>query len=138
MSGVNRVTLLGRVGKDPETKTIGNGQTVSNFSIATSESWKDKSTGEKKEQTEWHNCQAWGSTAEIIQKYVRKGDQIYVEGKIKTRSWEKDGVTRYVTEIIVSTVNLIGGNKSENRQTAAASTETPSAGSSLATDDLPF
>lgn len=116
MAGVNKVILLGRLGKDPETKTIGSGQMVANFSIATSETWKDKSTGEKKESTEWHNCQAWGPVAEIIQKYVHKGDQVYVEGKLKTRSWEKDGITRYVTEIIVSGVNLIGGGKQEQTQ----------------------
>lgn len=138
MSGVNKATLLGRLGKDPECKTINSGQMVANFSIATSESWKDRTTGEKKEQTEWHNCQAWGTLAEIAQKYLHKGDQVYVEGKIKTRSWEKDGVTRYVTEIIVGSIVLLGGGQKSDATRQEAPTPTATPQGSIATDDLPF
>lgn len=140
MAGVNKVILLGRLGKEPESKQV-NGQTVTNFSIATSESYKDKN-GEKKEVTDWHNCVAWGSVGDIIAKYVHKGDSLYVEGKSKTRSWEKDGVTKYVTEVVVNIVNLIGGNKSNNdygsgnQQSSSASA--PSSEGSSITDDLPF
>jgi single-strand DNA-binding protein len=113
MSGVNKVTILGRLGKDPEMKSFNNGNSVANFSIATSEEWKDKTTGEKKSNTEWHNIVAYTPFAEIVSKYLNKGDQVYIEGKLKTRSWEKDGVTRYVTEVIASSVQLLGGNKRE-------------------------
>lgn len=139
MAGVNKVILLGRLGKDPETRNTGN-QSVTNFSMATSESYKDKATGEKKETTEWHNCQAWGAVGDIIAKYVKKGDNLYVEGKIKTRSWEKDGVTRYVTEVVVNTVNLIGGNRTHDSSgPASTQSQAPSddGGRSLS-DDLPF
>jgi single-strand DNA-binding protein len=127
---VNKVILLGRVGKDPEVRNLDNGRTVANFSLATSETYKDKS-GEKKETTEWHNLVLWGKTAEIAQKYVSKGDQIYVEGKLQTRSWEKDGVTKYTTETIVDKLTLIGGNKRSTNQEEPAAVED-------STDDLPF
>jgi single-strand DNA-binding protein len=128
---VNRVILLGRVGKDPEVRNTTNGKTVANFSLATSESYKD-SSGEKKETTEWHNLVLWGKTAEIAQKYVSKGDQIYVEGKLQTRSWEKDGVTKYTTETIVDKLTLIGGNKRSTNQ------EEPAAVEDSTDDTLPF
>lgn len=140
MAGVNKVILLGRTGKDPESKTVNN-QTVANFSIATSEVYKDKNTGEKKETTEWTNCVAWGAVGDIISKYVKKGDQVYVEGKLKTRSWEKDGVTKYVTEVIVNAVTLIGGNNKENSSSQSNSSKTTTASAekeSSYTDDLPF
>lgn len=141
MSGVNKCILIGRVGKDPEVKTTGNGQKVANFSIATSESYKDKQTSEKKEITDWHNIVIWGSLVDVIEKYVHKGDQIYIEGKMRTRSWEKDGVTRYTTEVIGNNITLLGNKNSgdssneprqrpQNNQTTYASNE--------GTDDLPF
>jgi len=105
---VNKVILLGRLGKDPEVRNLENGNQVANFSIATSEYSKDKS-GNKKESTEWHNIVLWGKVAEIASKYLKKGNQVLVEGKIKTRSWEKDGVTRYVTEIMGDNITLLGG-----------------------------
>jgi single-strand DNA-binding protein len=142
MSGLNKVQLIGRVGKDPEIKTFQNGGSIANFSIATSENWKDKTTGEKKESTEWHNISVNGPLVSVVEKFVHKGDQIYVEGKIKQRSWEKDGVTKYITEIIVRDLLLIGGKPqtSEPNQRISASpvdTTTPAQTSSTM-DDLPF
>jgi single-strand DNA-binding protein len=136
MSSVNKVILLGRVGKDPEVRALNNGNMVANFSLATSESYKDKTTGEKKETTEWSNLVLWGKTAEIAQKYVSKGDLIYVEGKLQTRSWEKDGVTRYTTEIVVNTLTMLG-NKNSNTS-GPAHQEEVAAETTGASDDLPF
>lgn len=135
MSGVNRVFLLGRLGKDPELKTV-QGNSVCNFSIATSESYKDKTTGEKKETTEWHNVVFWRALADVAGKYLKKGDMIYMEGKIKTRSWEKDGVTRYTTEILGDKLTMIQTSKKEGgaKPSAAPEPEPETFGS----DDLPF
>lgn len=108
---VNKVIILGRLGKDPESRTLENGNAVCNFTVATSEIYKDKVTGEKKETTDWHNVVLWRGLAETATKFLKKGDQVYIEGKIRTRSWEKDGVTRYTTEIIGDNLNLIGGGK---------------------------
>jgi len=112
MSSVNKVILVGRLGKDPEVRNLDNGNMVANFTVATSESFKDKS-GEKKEVTEWHNVVLWRGLAEIAQKYLHKGDQVYLEGKNQTRSWEKDGVTRYVTEVVVNNLTMLGGKSNE-------------------------
>lgn len=109
--GVNKVILVGSVGQDPETRYLPNGSAVTNFSIATSEVWKDKNSGEKQERTEWSRCVAYQRLAEIIAEYVRKGSKIYVEGKLQTRSWEQDGQKRYVTEIIVSEMQLLDSKK---------------------------
>lgn len=147
MSGVNKVILIGRLGKDPDVKTIGNGSVVANFSIATSDSYKDKTTGEKKETTEWHNIVVWRSLAEIVQKYVHKGDMVYIEGKLRTRSWEKDGVTRYTTEIIADQLTMLGskgsGSNSSSQPSTSQSESKPAAGTQSSfmdssTDDLPF
>jgi len=109
---VNKVILVGRLGKDPETRYMTNGEAVTNFSIATSETWKDKS-GEKQEKTEWHNCVAYRRTAEVIAEYVKKGSQIYVEGKLQTRKWQtKEGQDRYTTEIVVDQMQMLGGKSS--------------------------
>ena len=109
MSGVNKVILVGRSGKDPEVRHLENGATVANFSMATSETYKDRTTGEKRETTEWHNVVLWRGLAEVAEKYVKKGDMIYIEGKLKTRSWEKDGVTRYTTEVVGDNMTMLGG-----------------------------
>lgn len=107
MSGVNRATILGRLGKDPEVKVLDGGQTVTNMSIATSESWTDKD-GTKQERTEWHRVTAWGKLAEICGKYLTKGRQVYLDGKIQTRSWETDnGEKRYTTEIVAQNVQFL-------------------------------
>jgi len=102
MSGVNKVILIGNLGQDPDVKYMPSGDAVANVSIATSESWKDKNTGEKQERTEWHKVVFFGKVAEIAQKYLHKGSKVYVEGKLKTRKWQdKEGQDRYTTEIVV-------------------------------------
>ena len=139
MSGVNKVILVGRLGKDPEVRHLENGATVANFSMATSETYKDRQTGERREQTEWHNVVLWRGLAEVAERYVKKGDMIYVEGKLRTRSWEKDGVTRYTTEVVGDNMTMLGG-KGDNSSTGAeyqppAAQDAPAED---ATDDLPF
>jgi single-strand DNA-binding protein len=148
MSGVNKVILIGRLGKDPEVRNLDNGAVVANFSIATSESYKDRTTGEKKEVTEWHNIVLWRGLAEIAQKFLRKGDMVYIEGKLRTRSWEKEGVTRYTTEIVADNMNMLspksGGGSVGGSDYSSTSEKSPAesfrnAGSSAdTTDDLPF
>lgn len=102
-SSLNKVELIGRLGKDPEVKNLSNGSSVANFSVATSETWKDKRTGEKQEKTEWHNIVVWNeNTIKFVEDYCKKGDLVRIEGKIQTRKWEdKDGVDRYSTEIVI-------------------------------------
>lgn len=156
MSGVNKVILVGRLGKDPEVRHLENGATVANFSMATSETYKDRTTGERREQTEWHNVVLWRGLAEVAEKYVKKGDMIYVEGKLKTRSWEKDGVTRYTTEVVGDNMTMLGGgsnpgnaggggySQQENTyQQAQPAAQAPASAPAAApvedaTDDLPF
>jgi single-strand DNA-binding protein len=107
VSGVNKVIIVGNLGKDPEVKAVGQ-TTVANFSLATSESYTDKS-GQKQEKTEWHKIVAWGKLAELAGQYLKKGRQVYVEGKLQTREYEKDGQKRYSTEIVASSVTFLGG-----------------------------
>jgi len=109
---VNKVILIGRLGKDPETRYMTSGEAVTNATLATSETWKDKS-GEKQEKTEWHNLVFYRRLAEIAGEYLKKGSQIYVEGKIQTRKWQtKEGQDRYTTEIIVNEMTMLGGKSS--------------------------
>jgi single-strand DNA-binding protein len=147
MSGVNKVILVGRLGKDPEVRNLDNGAVVANFSIATSESYKDRTTGEKKEITEWHNIVLWRGLAEIAQKYLHKGDMVYIEGKLRTRSWEKDGVTRYTTEIVGDNMNMLspkgnggGGMSSDygSSDRSVVDNMRVTAPADTSTDDLPF
>ena len=111
MAGINKVILVGRLGNDPEVRYTPDGTAVANFSIATSDEWTDKATNEKKERTEWHRIVAWRRLGEICGEYLSKGRQVYVEGKLQTRSWEKDGVTRYTTEIVASDVQFLGAKE---------------------------
>ncbi len=114
MSGVNKVILIGRLGADPEVKTVSNGNTVARLSLATSESWTDKE-GQKQEKTEWHRVVVWGRLAEICGRYLAKGRQVYIEGRLQTRSWEdQQGQKKYTTEIVGSTVQFIGGNQAQD------------------------
>jgi single-strand DNA-binding protein len=118
MSGsVNKVILVGNLGKDPEIRHLENGAAVANFSIATSENYKDRKTGEKVSQTEWHNIVAWRGLAEIAEKYLKKGHKVYIEGKLKTRTWQdQDGNNRYSTEVITDNLTMLGNaNQNENR-----------------------
>ncbi|MFH1994050.1 MAG: single-stranded DNA-binding protein [Pseudomonadota bacterium] len=112
---INKVILVGNLGRDPEVSYTASGVAVAKFSIATSERWTDKESGERKERTEWHRVVAWRRLGEICGEYLSKGRQVYVEGKLQTRSWEKDGVTRYTTEIVASDVQFLG-----TKDTAAA------------------
>ncbi|WP_296267388.1 single-stranded DNA-binding protein [Pseudomonas sp. UBA6562] len=110
--GVNKVILVGTCGQDPQTRYLPNGNAVTNLSLATSEAWTDKQTGQKVEKTEWHRVVLFGKVAEIAGEYMRKGSQCYIEGKLKTREWEKDGIKRYSTEVHVDingTMQLLGG-----------------------------
>ena len=116
MAGVNLVIILGNLGNDPEVRYMPNGEPVANISIATSETWNDKNTGEKREKTEWHRVTAYRRTAEIIVQYTRKGSKLYVEGKLQTRKWtDNNGVDRYTTEIIADSVQLLDSRGDGNR-----------------------
>jgi single-strand DNA-binding protein len=107
MASVNKVILVGNLGRDPEVRYMPNGEAVANFSIATTENWKDKS-GVKQEKTEWHNIVMYRRLAEIAGEYLKKGRPVYIEGRLQTRKWEKDGVTRYSTEIIGDQMQMLG------------------------------
>ena len=126
MAGVNKVILIGNLGKDPEVRHLESGVPVASFSIATSESYNDKNTGEKKTVTEWHNIVLWRGLAEVAEKYLHKGDQVYIEGKLRTRQWEKDGVTRYTTEVVGENMTMLGGRpKPEGAPAAPTEVSTP-------------
>jgi single-strand DNA-binding protein len=108
--GINKVILVGNVGGDPETRYMPSGSAVTNLTIATNETWKDKQTGEKKERTEWHRVAMFNRLAEIAAEYLRKGSQVYIEGKIRTRKWQdKEGQDRFTTEIIADEMQMLGG-----------------------------
>ena len=133
--GVNKVILVGNLGQDPETRYMPSGGAVTNLSIATSESWKDKQTGEKKERMEWHRVVFFNRLAEIAGEYLKKGSKVYVEGSLRTREWEKDGIKRYSTEIVASEMQMLdsrgagGGDyaQSYDNQGAGQSAAQPSA-----------
>ncbi|MFI3256361.1 MAG: single-stranded DNA-binding protein [Psittacicella sp.] len=115
MAGVNKVILLGRLGQDPVVNTFSNsGDMVANISIATSETWKDKITGEQKSITEWHRVVFYKKLAEIVDKYLRKGSQVYIEGKLQTRKWtDKEGLERYTTEIVASNMTMLDSRRDD-------------------------
>lgn len=148
MSGVNKVILVGNLGADPEIRHLQNGVSVANFRIATSESFKDRQTGERREQTEWHSIVAWRGLADITERYLRKGSKVYVEGKLRTRQWQdKDGNQRYTTEIQADEMTLLdrpsggGGDipattPRANEPSVASTTNMPAG--QQPEDDLPF
>lgn len=108
--GVNKVIIVGNLGNDPDTKYMPSGSAVTNLSVATNESWKDKATGEQKDRTEWHKVAMFGRLAEISAEYLRKGSQVYIEGKLRTRKWQdQQGNDRYSTEIIADEMQMLGG-----------------------------
>ena len=108
--GINKVIIVGNLGQDPETRYMPSGSAVTNFTVATNESWKDKQTGEQKERTEWHRVAMFNRLAEIAAEYLRKGSQVYIEGKLRTRKWQgQDGQDRYTTEIIADEMQMLGG-----------------------------
>ena len=150
MSGVNKVILIGNLGADPEVRHLQTGASVANFRIATSETYRDRQTGEKREQTEWHNVVAWRGLAEITEKYLRKGSKVYVEGKLRTRQWQdRDGNNRYTTEVVADEMTLLDRPSGDQReytepqaqpQRAEAPAQPAPAGGSASdeVDDLPF
>lgn len=140
MSGVNRAIILGNLGKDPEVRYMASGSAVTSITVATSESWKDKQTGEKEERTEWHNITAFGKLAEIMEKYLKKGSKVYIEGKIQTDKYEKDGVTKYSTKIIARDLQMLDSKQasSEPAQQAAPQPSNQQAASDDFSDDIPF
>jgi single-strand DNA-binding protein len=127
--GINRVILIGNCGGDPECRFMPNGNAVTNITLATTDSWKDKQTGQSVEKTEWHRVVLFGKVAEIAGEYLRKGSQCYIEGRLQTREWEKDGVKRYTTEIVVDmngTLQLLGGKPdSQQSQPRQQQTQRP-------------
>lgn len=138
MSSLNKVQLIGRLGKDPEIRRLDSGVIVASFSIATSENYTNKQ-GEKVEQTEWHNIVTWGKLAEVVEKYVKKGMLIYIEGKLKTRQWEKDGQKHYTTEIFADGMLMLSKVEAKAETAQAQPTQPQSTGNTLLEgDDLPF
>lgn len=118
---VNKAIIVGRVGKDPELRSLPNGDAVASLSLATSERWKDKNTGEKRESTEWHRVNFFGRIAEVVNEYVRTGDLIYVEGSIGTRKWtDKDGIERYSTEIRASEMKMLSSKREAGEERPAS------------------
>lgn len=145
---VNKVILIGNLGKDPEVRHLENGAVVANFPLATSETYTDRNTGQKVENTDWHDIVVWRGLAEVVEKYVRKGHKVYVEGKLKKRSWQdKEGNTRYTTEVVADELTILsrpdrpaeGGNQSPYSSTGTP--EPPSKVDDIIEkdkDDLPF
>ena len=133
--GVNKVILVGNVGNDPEFRVMPNGNGVANVSLATSETWKDKNTGDQQEKTEWHRVIFFNRLAEIVEQYVKKGTKLYIEGRLQTRSWEQDGVKRYTTEVVASEMQMLdsrggGGNTGDNSFGQGQGSPAPAAQSS--------
>lgn len=140
--GINKVILVGNLGQDPETRYMPSGSAVTNFTVATNESWKDKQTGEQKDRTEWHRVAMFNRLAEIAAEYLRKGSQVYIEGKLRTRKWQdRDGNDRYTTEIIADEMQMLGGRgggSAPMSQDPGPSSPPPQAGPDDFDDDIPF
>jgi len=144
--GVNKVILVGNLGADPEVRYTPSGDAVANFTLATSESWKDKNTGEQQEKTEWHRCVAWRRLGEIVGEYLHKGSQVYVEGKLQTRKWQdNEGNDKYTTEIIVANLQMLGGKPGGSQSGTSSASDYQSArdgdsqsGAAYFDDDIPF
>ena len=144
MKSLNKITLIGNLGQDPEVKYMQSGDAVASFSLATSESWKDKTSGEQVEKTEWHRCVAWRKLGEIVGQYAKKGQKLYVEGKLQTRKWtDKEGQERYTTEIQVNDIILLSAKGEGGEQAHRSSSKPPQYGGGRAAaapshDDAPF
>lgn len=139
--GVNKVILIGNLGNDPELRYMPSGGAVANITLATSDTWKDKNSGEKQERTEWHRVVFFNRLAEIVGEYLKKGGQVYVEGSLRTRKWQdKDGQDRYTTEVVASEMQMIGGTSSGRGQgsSSAPAQEAPPADNVPFDDDIPF
>ena len=143
---VNKVILIGNLGRDPEVRYLESGTAVANFPIATSESYKDRNSGERITKTEWHNIVMWRGLAEVAEKYLKKGNSVYIEGKLQTRNWQdKDGNTRYTTEVVADNMVMMGsregGGEAGAAQPQAAAVAAPAgaaASNNEGADDLPF
>ena len=139
--GVNKVILIGNLGQDPDMRYMPNGGAVTNISVATSESWKDKNTGETQERTEWHRVIFFNRLAEIAEEYLKKGSKVYIEGSLKTRKWEKDGQDHYTTEIVAKEMQMLdsrgNGDPGEARARAQANAYQSDASNDF-NDDIPF
>jgi single-strand DNA-binding protein len=139
MAGVNKAIVVGNLGRDPEVRYTPSGVPVASFSVATSDEWKDKDTGAKQERTEWHRIVAWRGLAEVCGKYLRKGSQVYIEGRIQTRSWEdRDGVQRYTTEIIAQNMQMLGSPMKQERTQNSNEGYRDEEPASIPEDDIPF
>lgn len=145
---MNKIQIIGRLGKDPELKYTATGTPVANFSVATSEKWKDKN-GQVNERTEWHRCVVWGKLGELCNQYLAKGRQVYIEGKMQTRDWEdNNGVKRYVTEVVVTNVEFLGSRdqnqgqgqqqNNNNQNNNQNDYQEPSNDQNFTADDIPF
>ena len=138
-SGINKVILVGNLGQDPEVKYTAGGTAVTTLSIATSDSWKDKETGEDRERTEWHRVVLWRRLAEIAGEYLKKGSKVYIEGQLQTRKWEQEGQTRYTTEVIASEMQFLDSKGSSNNSDQGVSRMEPEAADeSIEDEDIPF
>ena len=121
MASVNKVIIVGNLGRDPETRYMPSGDAVTNIAVATTESWKDKQTGEKKEQTEWHRVTFYRKLAEVVGQYMKKGSSIYLEGRLQTRKWvDKEGIERYTTEIIADSMQMLGSGPKQSDDSQSA------------------
>lgn len=136
--GINKVILVGNLGNDPETKTIGNGTTVTNITIATSEAWNDKNSGQKQERTEWHRVVFFGKLAEIVAQYLKKGASVYIEGSLRTNQWEKDGQKHYSTEVIANEMQMLGGGQNNSQPSAQREPAHQAPQREEFSDDIPF
>ncbi len=150
MASVNKVIIVGNIGRDPETRYLPSGDAVTNISVATSDKYKDKATGEMKENTEWHRIAFFGKLAEIAGQYLKKGSQVYVEGRLRTRKWtDQSGVEKYSTEILADSMQMLGGKSmgdsgsmsappEQGRERAVSNKPAPSASLGEMDDDIPF
>jgi len=147
--GINKVIIVGNLGNDPETRYMPSGSAVTNLTVATNESWKDKATGEQKDRTEWHKVAMFNRLAEIAAEYLRKGSQVYIEGKLRTRKWQdKSGQDRWTTEIVADEMQMLGGRGGagggggsapmSSGQDSSAPSAPPQAGPDDFDDDIPF
>lgn len=144
--GVNKVILIGRLGADPETRFMPSGGAVTSFTMATSEQWKDKQTGQQQERTEWHKCVAFNKLADICGEYLKKGAHVYVEGSLRTRKWQaQDGQDRFTTEIVLNDMQMLGSRDGQPRQQSADEPQQNQGGQpqypqgdGFEDDDIPF
>jgi single-strand DNA-binding protein len=134
---INKVTLVGYVGRDPETKQLPSGSSVTNLSVATTRKWKNKEQ-QQQEETEWHRCSAFGKMADIMAKYLRKGSQVYIEGRLQTRKFQRDGQDHYATEVVVEEMKMLGVKGKDTAQTPAPAARRPEPAPEVFDDDIPF